>query len=269
METLIKKRSPLFTIPLLSLALIFIFSLSALAATNFTVTTDSPSYGEHSTVHVRLKNTGTENLNLRYMWWQVVIRRGGAGTEVYTGEPKKPPGTPNTLAPGETARWSWNMRDNEGNYQPAGTYRIKAHIDHPKRSYSATKVSPNFTIGGGGGGSGGGGGTAKVKVISTRKTYSKGGTVTFKMKNTGTKELDTSRFSWIVYRHTDSGPQGRSTHNSRPAGIPDPMPVGYVGSWSWDMRNDSGGFVNADDYELEVKLLDEGIEANCFFKVKP
>jgi hypothetical protein len=267
MKTLIKKRGSLFIIPLLSLTFILIFSLSAPAATNFSVTTDSSSYGEHSTVHIRLKNTGTDNLNLKYMWWQVIIRKGG-GTEVYTGDPKQPPGTPNTLAPGETARWSWNMRDNEGNYQPAGTYRIKVHIDHPKRSYSKTKVSSNFTIGGGGGG-GGGGGTAKVNLRSTRKVYSKGGTVTFKLRNTGTKELDTSRFSWIIYRSTSSGPQARSTHNSRPAGIPDPMPVGYVGSWSWDMRNNSGNFVNADDYELEVKLLDEGIEANCFFKVKP
>ena len=158
------------------------------------------------------------------------------------------------------------MRDNEGNYQPAGTYRIKVHIDHPKRSYSKSKVSANFTIGGGGGSSGGG--TAKV-VLKCRKMYSKGGVANFRIKNTGTKELDTSRFSWIIYRSTSTGPQARSTHNSRPAGIPDPMPVGYVGTWSWDMRNNSGNFVNADDYEIEVKLLDEGIEANCFFKVKP
>jgi hypothetical protein len=36
------------------------------------------------------------------------------------------------------------------------------------------------------------------------------------------------------------------------------------------MRNDQGGYVNPDDYELEVKLPnvpDGGIEGNCFFKV--
>lgn len=263
MKNLFLKKGSFFIIPFLSLTLILIFSLTALAANyDFKVVTDKANYSEHSTVRIQLRNTGTENLNLRYMWWQVVM---GAGTEVYTGEPKKPPGTPSTLAPGETAKWSWNMRDNEGSYQPAGTYRIKVHIDLPKKSYSNTKVSSNFTIGGGSGG--GGGGTAKVRLTSDRKTYTSGSTVTFRLKNTGTKELDTSRFSWIIYRQTNSGPQARSTHNSRPAGIPDPMPVGYVGSWSWDMRNNSGNFVNPDRYELEVKLLDEGIEGNCFFRV--
>jgi len=106
-------------------------------------------------------------------------------------------------------------------------------------------------------------------VISDRKTYSKGSTVTFRIKNTGTKVLDTSRVSWIVYRSEGSGPVARSTHNSRPAGIPDPMPVGYSGSWSWDMRNNSGNLVNPGRFELEVKLLDEGIEGNCFFRVTP
>jgi|GEM_PF-2916669 len=265
MKSLISSKKALFTIPLLSLALILIFSLTATAANyDFKVVTNKTNYSEHSTVRIQLRNTGTENLNLRYMWWQVVT---GAGREVYTGEPKKPPGTPSILAHGETAKWTWNMRDNEGSYQPAGTYRIKVHIDLPKKGYSNTKVSSNFTIGGSGGG--GGGGTAKIRVVSDRNKYSRGSTVTFRIKNTGTKVLDTSRFTWIIYRHTSSGPQARSTHNSRPAGIPDPMPVGYTGSWSWDMRNDSGNFVKPDNYELEVKLLDEGIEGNCFFRVTP
>lgn len=251
-------------LPLLSIAAVLIFSLSSFAANyDFTVTTDRASYSEHSTVRIRLKNTGTKAMNLRHMWWMVEIREGASGREVYTGEPKKPPGTPDMLAPGETARWSWNMKDNEGRYQPAGTYRIKAHIDLPQLNYSRTKVSAGFRIGV----AGGGGGTAKIQVLSDRKTYPGGGVVTFRIKNTGTKELDTSRVTWIIYRHTATGPVARSTHNSRPAGIPDPMPVGYSGSWSWDMRNDSGNFVKPDRYELEVKLLDEGIEGNCFFRV--
>jgi flagellar hook assembly protein FlgD len=195
------------------------------------------------------------------MWWMVEVREGNAGREVYTGDPQKPPGVPSTLGAGESATWTWNTKDNEGNWQPAGRYRIRVYINMPQVGFEATRFSDGFNL------------TAaaerlEITVTSNRKKYNSGDVVTFTIRNTGTRALDTSRFTWIVYRLYSSGPVARSTHNSRPSGVPDPLDVGESASWSWDGRNDSGGFVNPDNYELEVKLLDEGIEGNCFFRVQ-
>lgn len=266
MKTLSKIIGRLSPFLLVSFLLIFIATPLAYGAErDFAVFTNSDSYGEHSTVRIQIRNTGTEILSLKHMWWMVEVKEGSTGREVYTGAPKKPAGTPDFLNPGELAKWTWDMKDNEGNYQPPGRYRVKVYVAMPKLGYEDTKISEAFTITSSGGG--GGGEVAEVTLTSDRKKYNKGNIVTFTLKNTGTKELDTSRFSWIVYRLYSSGPVARSTHNSRPSSIPDPMPVGYSASWSWDMRNNSGNIVGPDNYELEVKLLDEGIEGNCFFKV--
>ena len=88
----VKKRF-LFISSILFIALIFTLSTSAtsFAARNFTVTTNHSSYTEHSTVRIRLTNTGTESLRLVNMWWMVEVRSGGTVREVYTGDPQKPP----------------------------------------------------------------------------------------------------------------------------------------------------------------------------------
>jgi len=200
-------------------------------------------------------------LRLNNMWWMVEVREGGAGREIYTGDPQKPPGTPSILAPGAHATWTWNTKDNEGSWQPAGRYRIKVNINMPQLGYEETKVSDGFDL------------VAaaerlEITVTSIRKKYNSGDVVTFTIRNTGTRALDTTRFTWIIYRLYSTGPVERSTHNSRPSGVPDPLDVGASASWSWDGRNNAGEFVNPANYELEVQLLDEGIEGNCFFKVQ-
>jgi hypothetical protein len=258
-----KKRSLLFFTPLVTLGIILLFSLSAIGAEyDFRVITDKSSYSTHSTVKIRLLNTGSSPLNLRNMWWMVEIREGGVGREVYTGDPNKPAGAPNILQPGEHTTWTWNTKDNEGVWQPAGRYRVKITITMPVVGYEGIKTSDGFDLV-----AGGGGGPAEVSLTSDRKVYHRGNVVTFTITNTGNIDLDTSTFSWVIYRLYDAGPVARSTHTVRPAGVPDPISPGESASWSWDMRNNQGNFVGADNYELEVQLPDAGTEANCFFRV--
>ncbi|MBN2224037.1 MAG: hypothetical protein JW765_05105 [Deltaproteobacteria bacterium] len=244
---------------------ILAFALPALAAYDFSVARDKSSYAAGTTVTIQLTNTGTNSLSLRSMRWMVQVKSNGGWREVFT-EAAKPSTVSDDLPVGDIATWTWNGKDNEGTIQPAGEYRIKVWVIMPRHSYQDDKVTSSFTL------TSGWSAAKDIRVTSNRAQYHVGGTVTFTIKNTGDVGLDTGNFSWIIYRHTSSGPQARSTHNSRPTGVPNPLLPGRSASWSWDMRNDSGGFVAADDYELEVKLPnvpDSGIEGNCFFKVIP
>ncbi len=242
------------------------FALPALAAYDFSVARDKDSYLTGSTIKIQIKNTGTKELSLKSMRWMVQVNANGGWREVFT-EAAKPASAPDQLPVGELAKWTWNGKDNEGAAQPAGEYRVKVWVIMPKAGYEDNKTTNPFTLT-----SGSWSAKKEITVTSNMAQYHVGGIVNFTIKNTGDVALDTTGFNWIIYRHTSSGPQSRSTHNSTPAGIPNPLPVGASRTWSWDMRNDQGGFVNPDDYELEVKLPrvpDGGIEGNCFFKVIP
>jgi hypothetical protein len=241
------------------------FAIPTLAAYDFSVARDKNSYVVGSTVTIQLENIGTKELSLKSMRWMVQVKEAGGWREVFT-EAAKPSTASNHLPVGDIATWTWNGKDNEGTAQPAGEYRVKVWVIMPRAGYQDDKTTNSFTL------TSGWSAVKEITVTSNMKQYHVGGIVNFTIKNTGDVALDTGRFSWIIYRHTASGPQARSTHNSRPGGVPNPLPVGSSASWSWDMRNDQGGYVNPDDYELEVKLPnvpDAGIEGNCFFKVIP
>jgi hypothetical protein len=258
-------RSLRLFIIFISCMTILAFALPALAAYDFSVARDKSSYTAGSTVTIQLTNTGNKSLSLRSMRWMVQVKASGGWREVFT-EAAKPSTVSNDLPVGDIATWTWNGKDNEGTTQPAGEYRIKVWVIMPQHNYQDDKVTGSFTL------TSGWSAKKEIKITSNMQQYHVGGIVNFTIKNTGDVALDTDGFSWIVYRHTSSGPQSRSTHNSRPGGIPNPLPVGASKTWSWDMRNDQGGYVNPDDYELEVKLPnvpDSGIEGNCFFKVIP
>ncbi len=251
---------------LISCVTVLAFAVPASAAFDFSVARDSDSYPVGSTVKIQIKNTGSDELSLKSMRWMVQVKTNGGWREVFT-EAAKPASVPDQLPVGEAARWTWNGKDNEGTTQPEGEYRVRIWVIMPRAGYQDDKTTNSFTLTATSWGA-----TKTIAVTSNRAQYHVGGTVTFTIKNTGDVGLDTGSFSWIIYRHTSSGPQGRSTHNSRPAGVPNPLMPGASASWSWDMRNDAGGFVNPDDYELEVKLPNVpggGIEGNCFFKVIP
>jgi len=260
-----ERHSMRLSIVLVSCITVLAFALPALAAYDFSVARDKGSYAVGSTVTIQLTNTGTESLSLRSMRWMVQVKESGAWREVFT-EAAKPSTVSNDLPVGDIATWTWNGKDNEGTTQPAGEYRVKVWVIMPRHSYQDDKVTSSFTL------TSGWSAKKEITVTSNMAQYHVGGIVNFTIKNTGDVAVDTSGFNWIIYRHTSSGPQARSTHNSTPAGIPNPLPVGASRTWSWDMRNDSGGFVNPDDYELEVKLPNVSggaIEGNCFFKVVP
>lgn len=248
---------------IISCVTLLAFAVPALAAFDFSVARDKSSYAAGSTVTIQLTNTGTKELSLRSMRWMVQVKEGGSWREVFT-EAAKPSTVSNDLPVGNIATWTWNGKDNEGTTQPAGEYRVKVWVIMPKAGYQDDKVTSTFTL------TSGWSARKEITVTSNMKKYHEGGVVNFTIKNVGDVALDTGNFSWIVYRHTSSGPEARSTHNSRPGGVPNPLQPGGSASWSWDMRNDSGGFVQADDYELEVKLPNVpggGIEGNCFFEV--
>jgi len=247
------------------LVAVIALAVPAFAAYDFSVARDKSSYPMGSTVTVQLTNTGTKELSLKSMRWMVQVKESGGWREVFT-EAAKPSTVSDHLPVGDIATWTWNGRDNEGEVQPAGEYRVKVWVIMPRVGYEDNKVTSSFTL------TSGWGANKEITVTSNMKKYHEGGTVNFTIKNVGDVGLDTSGFSWIIYRHTDTGPQARSTHNSRPGGVPNPLMPGDSASWSWDMRNDQGGFVNPDDYELEVKLPNVpggGIEGNCFFEVIP
>ena len=241
------------------------FSIPALSAYDFSVARDNNSYVVGSTVTIQLKNIGTKELSLRSMRWMVQVKETNGWREVFT-EAAKPSTVSNHLPVGDIATWTWNAKDNEGTTQPAGEYRVKVWVIMPRAGYEDNKITESFTL------TSGWSAKKEITVTSNMTQYHVGGIVNFTIKNTGDVALDTGNFSWIIYRHTSSGPQARSTHNSRPDSVPNPLPVGGSASWSWDMRNNQGNFVNPDDYELEVKLPNVpggGIEGNCFFKVIP
>jgi hypothetical protein len=255
---------------LISCVTILAFALPAFAARDFKVSTDRTTYAPGSTVTIKLSNTGTESLHLvgTNLAAVVYVAETEGWKEVYTWA-QKPGGVPDDLASGGVTTWTWNCKDNEGTLQPAGKYRVKVRITMPNKGYQADKYSQPFTLTTT---STGWSAKKEITVTSNMSTYHEKGVVNFTIKNIGDVALDTGNFSWIVYRHTASGVQSRSTHNSRPGGVPNPLLPGKSASWSWDMRNDQGDYVNADDYELEVKLPnvpDNGIEGNCFFKVIP
>jgi len=257
---------------IISCITVLAFAVPALAARDFTVNTGAASYTVGSAVTIKIKNTGTESLHLTgtNMKAVVYIAETGGWREVYTWA-EKPGAVPSDLAAGSTASWTWNGKDNEGTAQPAGKYRVKVRITTPNFGFEADRYSQPFTLNASGGDTSSGWSAKKeITVTSNMSTYHKGGIVNFTIKNVGDVALDTSNFSWIVYRHTSSGPVAKSIHNSTPGGVPNPLPVGTSKSWSWDMRNDSGDFVDPGDFELEVKLPNVpggGIEGNCFFKV--
>lgn len=246
---------------LLALAVCVGASAAVAADYDFAVITDSDSYDAMGTVKIRMKNTGSRTLSLKNMWWQVETKEGTAGREVYT-EPNRPDGASSLLQPGETVTWTWDTRDNEGVAQPAGAYRIKVGISMPKAEYEGAKYSEPFRIAAGAE-------KTEVTLTCSKERYRAGEPVVFTLKNSGTTTLDTSRVTWIVYRHTESGVITSSSHTERPGSVPDPMLSGDSASWNWDMVNDLGATVTPGHFELEVQLLDEGIEGNCFFTVFP
>jgi len=257
-----KSRNASFFISLtLSLIALTVCATAAAADYDFSIVTDCDSYDAMGTVTIRMKNTGSRTLNLNNMWWQVETKEGTSGREVFT-EPNRPDDASVLLQPGETVTWTWDTRDNEGVAQPAGAYRIKVGISMPKAEYEEVKYSEPFHIAAG---------AEKTEVTLTcdRERYRVGDPVVFTLKNSGTTTLDTSRFTWIVYRHTESGIITSSSHSERPGAIPDPMLSGDSASWEWDMVNDLGNTVTPGHFELEVQLLDEGVEGNCFFTVFP
>jgi hypothetical protein len=245
----------------LVLLLVLLASSAAAADYDFSVITDSDSYDAMDTVRIRMKNTGTRTLSLRNMWWQVETREGTSGREVFT-EPNMPDGASVHLQPGETVTWTWDTRDNEGVAQPAGAYRIKVGISMPRAGYEGVNYSEPFHIAAGAE-------RTEITLTCSEERYRVGEPVVFILKNSGTTILDTSRFTWIIYRSTSSGPIASSSHTNRPGAIPDPMLSGDSASWEWDMINDLGSTVTAGHFELEVQLLDEGIEGNCFFTILP
>jgi hypothetical protein len=250
---------------IISCITVLAFALPALAAYDFSVARDKSSYVVGSTVTIQLTNTGTKTLTLTSMRWMVQIKESGGWREVFT-EAAKPSTVSNTLPVGDIATWTWNCKDNEGTVQPAGEYRVKVWVIMPIAGYQDDKVTTSFTL------ATGWSARKEITVTSNMAQYHTGGIVNFTIKNVGDVGLDTGNFSWIVYRHTSSGPVAKSVHNSRPGGVPNPLLPGASASWSWDMRNDSGNFVDPGDFELEVKLPnvpDSGIEGNCFFKVIP
>jgi hypothetical protein len=250
---------------IISCITVLAFALPALAAYDFSVARDKSSYVVGSTVTIQLTNTGNKTLTLTSMRWMVQIKESGGWREVFT-EASKPSTVSNQLPVGDIATWTWNCKDNEGTNQPAGEYRVKVWVIMPIAGYQDDKMTSSFTL------TSGWSARKEITVTSNMAQYHVGGIVNFTIKNVGDVAVDTSGFSWIIYRHISSGPQARSTHNSTPAGIPNPLPPGASKTWSWDMRQDQGGFVSPGDYELEVKLPhvpDSGIEGNCFFKVIP
>jgi len=258
--------SRLFVI-IISCVTVLAFALPALAAYDFSVARDMSSYVIGSTVTIQLTNTGSTKLSLRNMRWMVQVKEGGGWREVFT-EASKPSTVSDDLPVGNIATWTWNGKDNEGTVQPAGEYRVKVWVIMPRNAYQDDKVTGSFTL------TSGWSAKKEITVTSNMNTYHKGGVVNFTIRNASSEAiaLDTSGFSWIIYRHTTSGPVAKSVHNSRPGGVPNPLPPGGSASWSWDMRNDSGDFVDAGDFELEVKLPNVSggaIEGNCFFKVIP
>ena len=258
------RNTPFFISLALSLLALMVCvgaSTSVAADYDFTVITDSDSYDAMGTVKIKMKNTGTKTLSLRNMWWQVETKEGTAGREVYT-EPNKPNSAPVHLQPGETVTWTWDTRDNEGVAQPAGAYRIKVGISMPKAEYEGVKYSEPFRIAAGAE-------NTEVTLTASKERYRVGEPVVFTLKNSGTTTLDTSRFTWIIYKNTTSGLVACSSHTSRPGAVPDPMLSGDSSSWEWDMTNNRGITVTPGNFELEVQLLDEGIEGNCFFTVIP
>ncbi|MBN1882867.1 MAG: hypothetical protein JW885_11885 [Deltaproteobacteria bacterium] len=248
-------------VSLLAMAICVCASSAAAADYDFSIITDSDTYNAMDTVKIRMKNTGTRTLSLKNMWWQVETKEGTSGREVFT-EPNMPDGASVHLQPGETVTWTWDTRDNEGVAQPAGAYRIKVGISMPKAEYEGAKYSEPFRISAG---------AEKTEVTLTcdKERYRAGDTVVFTLKNSGTTILDTSRFTWIIYRITESGPIASSSHTERPGAVPDPMLSGDLAHWEWDMVNDLGSTVTPGHFELEVQLLDEGLEGNCFFTVFP
>ena len=250
---------------IISCVMVLAFTVPALAAYDFSVARDKSSYTVGSTVTIQLTNTGTKSLSLRSMRWMVQVKESGGWREVFT-EAAKPSTVSNDLPVGDIATWTWNGKDNEGTTQPAGEYRVRVWVIMPQHNYQDDKVTSSFTL------TSGWSAKKEITVTSNMAQYHVGGIVNFTIKNIGDVAVDTGNFSWIIYRHTSSGSEARSTHNSRPGGVSNPLPPGGSASWSWDMRNDQGGYVNPDDYELEVKLPNVpggGIEGNCFFKVIP
>ncbi len=252
---------------IISCITVLAFALPALAAYDFSVARDKSSYVVGSKVTIQLTNTGNKELSLRNMRWMVQVKESGGWREVFT-EAAKPSTVSDNLPVGNIATWTWNCKDNEGTNQPAGEYRVKVWVIMPKVGYQDDKVTSSFTL------TAGWSARKEITVTSNMAQYHVGGIVNFTIKNTSPDPvgLDTSGFSWIIYRHTSSGPVAKSVHNSRPGGVPNPLLPGASASWSWDMRNDSGNYVDPGDFELEVKLPnvpDSGIEGNCFFKVIP
>ncbi len=250
---------------IISCITVLAFAVPAFAAYDFSVARDKSSYVVGSTVTIQLTNTGSKTLTLTSMRWMVQVKNGGSWREVFT-EAAKPSTVSNSLPVGDIATWTWNGKDNEGTAQPAGEYRVKVWVIMPIAGYQDDKVTSTFTI------ATGWSAKKEITITSNMSTYHKGGTVNFTIKNMSSEAiaLDTSGFSWIIYRHTTSGPVAKSTHNSRPGGVPNPLPPGGSASWSWDMRNDAGNFVDPGDFELEVKLPNVSggaIEGNCFFTV--
>jgi hypothetical protein len=249
---------------IISCITVLAFAVPAFAAYDFSVARDKSSYVVGSTVTIQLTNSGTKTLTLTSMRWMVQVKDGGTWREVFT-EAAKPSTVSNTLPVGDIATWTWNGKDNEGTAQPAGEYRVKVWVIMPIAGYQDDKVTSTFTI------ATGWSARKEITVTSNMTTYHKGGVVNFTIRNSGDPvALETSGFSWIIYRHTTSGPVAKSTHNSTPGAVPNPLLAGNSASWSWDMRNDAGNFVDPGDFELEVKLPNVSggaIEGNCFFTV--
>jgi len=237
-------------------------AVPAFAGYDFSVARDKSSYVMGSTVTIQLTNTGTKTLTLTSMRWMVQVKESGGWGEVFT-EAAKPSTVSNSLPVGDIATWTWNGKDNEGTVQPAGEYRVKVWVIMPIAGYQDDKVTSTFTM------ASGWSARKEITVTSNMTTYHKGGVVNFTIKSTGPDAvgINTTGFNWIIYRHTSSGPVAKSTHNSTPGGVPNPLMQGDSASWSWDMRNDAGSFVDPGDFELEVKIPGEGLEGNCFFKV--
>jgi len=249
------------TLSILAIVVCAFTSSAAAADYDFSIMTDGDSYDAMDTVKIQMRNTGTKTLSLRNMWWQVETREGTSGREVFT-EPNKPDGASVHLEPGEVVKWTWDTKDNEGVAQPGGAYRIKVGISMPKVDYEGVKYSEPFRIAAGAE-------KTEVTLTCSKERYTVGEPVVITLKNSGTTTLDTSRFTWIIYKNTASGLVACSSHTSRPGAVPDPMISGDSSSWEWDMTNNRGATVSPGNFELEVKLLDEGIEGNCYFTVIP
>jgi hypothetical protein len=132
---------------IISCITVLAFAIPALATRDFTAKTDRASYPVKSTVTIKIKNTGTESLHLAGTNLAAIVDVAEAEgwREVYTW-PQKPSGVPDDLAPGGTASWTWNTKDNEGKFQPVGKYRVEVHITTPRYGYEVSEFTQPFTL---------------------------------------------------------------------------------------------------------------------------